>query len=118
MDGDGWVGLGILAFDPQLGLWTRYDWRRKARPGVTTYLALIDGKHIFFSNSWGHFVYSLRYDLCAQLALPAYGWIDITPSSDGAAYSIKTEFFGEKKDYVLEVAALERELSRYVKVKH
>jgi hypothetical protein len=110
-------GLGVLAFDPRRGVWSRYDWQRRARPGLTTYLTFVDERYLFFYNSRGKFVYSLKHDICAKLAVCPYCSVDVTRSQDGSAYQIETGFLGEKNNYVLSVAALERDFSQLERVK-
>jgi hypothetical protein len=111
-------GLGVLAFDPQRSVWSRYDWQRMARPGLTTYLTFVDERHLFFSNSRGNFVYSLKDDVCAQLAFCPYCSVFVTRSRDGSAYQVETEFLGGKNSYVLSFAVLDREFSQLKRVKH
>lgn len=112
-------GLGVLAFDPRQGVWSRYDWQRRARPGLTTYLNFVDERHLFFSNSQGSFVYSLKQDVCAQLAICPYCSVEVTRSKDGSTYQLETELYlSSKNSYVVSVAALEREFSQLKRVRH
>ena len=101
-------GLGILGFDPRLSAWSRYDWQQQARPGVRTYLLFVDEKYMFFTSRGGIFVYSWKYQVCAQLAEPLDMRVDTSGYKNGSVY-LRIKGQRAKSSYY---AALEREFSR------
>ncbi len=95
-------GLGILSFDPQRRLWSRYDWQYEAQTDALTHLNFVDEKFFFFVGKGSRFVCSRQYQACAQMALPLDPGIDDSQSPSGVGY-LKFKSPEAKQNYYVEL---------------